>query len=308
MTKKGQDKSEEGAEASVRNCYSTWGQTYYEEYYGPDAPYPPVHLDLVKSLLKRFGARRILDAGCGPASMMRHLGSDLALYGFDLTPQMVAEAQRVLVAQGVPESHIWEGSVLDRAAYVAPDGLAEFDSIVCCGVLPHIPPSHDATVIENIKHGLRPGGYAVVEARNELFSLFTLNRYSHQFFMKSLIPTGALSAKAGKEQGKLNQALEQVEGMFRIDLPPLRKGKASEPGYDEVLSRTHNPLLLRQQFEETGFEDVRLFFYHFHSLPPMVGGLVPRLFRETSLDMERNPQDWRGMFMASAFFIVAKRP
>jgi 2-polyprenyl-3-methyl-5-hydroxy-6-metoxy-1,4-benzoquinol methylase len=301
--------SKDAVETTVRNCYSTWGRSYYGEYYGPAAPYPPVHLDLVKSLLQQIGAHRVLDAGCGPASMMRHiLQPGIELYGFDLTPEMIVEAQSVLAALGLAGDRVWEGSVLNRADYITrTDGRAEFDCVISCGVLPHIPEPHDVTVIENVRASLRPGGYALVEARNELFALFTLNRYSCQFFFERLIPVEALNNR-GVEQPELKQALEQVRSMFRTDLPPVRQGKASEPGYDEVLSRTHNPLVLSKQFEDAGFEDVRLFFYHFHSLPPMVGGLVPNLFRQTSLEMEQEPENWRGLFMASAFFVLARRP
>jgi SAM-dependent methyltransferase len=310
MSDERNDSATEGVEAAVRGCYSTWGETYYDEYYGPDAPYPPVHLDLVKSLVERVRARRILDAGCGPASMMRHLvqpGADL--HGFDLTPEMVREARVVLGAQGLAEDRVWQGSVLDPAAFSArTDGRADFDCVLSCGVLPHIPAAHDRTVIDNMKAGLRAGGYALVEARNELFSLFTMNRYSHAFFLERLIGAQTLRAQAGAESAELERALGEIERMFRTDVPPLRKGKASEPGYDEVLSRTHNPLLLREQFQEAGFVDVQLFFYHFHSLPPLAGALVPRLFRRSSLEMERDPEDWRGLFMASAFFVLARRP
>ena len=47
-------------EISVARCYSTWGETYYRDYYGVDAPYPPVHRDLIVSLveLPRRQARR----------------------------------------------------------------------------------------------------------------------------------------------------------------------------------------------------------------------------------------------------------
>jgi hypothetical protein len=92
-----------------------------------------------------------------------------------------------------------------------------------------------------------------------------------------------------------------------MDLPPIRKGKADEPGYDEVLSRTHNPFVLKEQFESAGFKDVQLYFYHFHALPPMIGSQIPELFRTESLAMEQNPQDWRGYFMASAFLVVGRK-
>ncbi|KIF66072.1 hypothetical protein HY68_37710 [Streptomyces sp. AcH 505] len=267
-----------------------------------------MHLDLVRRLVAERDVKRLLDAGCGPASMLRHfVEPGREVYGFDLTPEMVAEARRVLVAQGVPQDHVWDGSVAVASDFVAPDGKADYDCVLSSGVMPHIPQAIEADVIAGIRAALRPGGHAIVEARNELFSMFTLNRYSHEFFLKQLLPIDALRKHAGDRQEGLSAALAQVEGMFRTDLPPIRQGKADEPGYDEVLSRTHNPLLLQQQFRDGGFENVQLFYYHFHCLPPMVSGHAPQLFREVSLQMEANPQDWRGLFMASAFFVVAQR-
>lgn len=296
-------------EQSIKQCYSTWGTSYYSEYYGADAPYPPVHLDLVRRLVDERKPNRLLDAGCGPASMLRHLvAPGRELYGFDLTPEMIAEARRVLGEQGIPSSRLWEGSVTAAADYAARDEQrAEYDCILCSGVMPHIPQAADATVIANIHDALAPGGTAIVEARNELFAMFTLNRYSHEFFLDRLLPIDLLKQHAGAERAGLDAALTQVRAMFRTDLPPVRKGKADEPGYDEVLSRAHNPLLLQRQFLEQGFAGAQIHYYHFHALPPMVSAHAPKLFREASLAMEADPQDWRGLFMASAFFVVAER-
>lgn len=296
-------------ERTVQHCYSTWGASYYKDYYGPDASYPPVHLDLARRIVDRAAPKHLLDAGCGPASMLRHLTAPgREVYGFDLTSEMVAEAVRVMQDLGVPPQHIWQGSVLSPEDYVVPGhGDLFFDAILCSGVLPHLDDAMTSSCIANFHRALRPGGYAIVEARNELFSLFTMNRYSHRFFLDRLLPVEAMTRQAGIEQAGLQQALQQVEAMFRTDLPPLRKGKVGEPGYDEVLSRNHNPLELKEKFEAAGFQDVRLMFYHFHALPPMVADSAPQLFRKVSLQMEENPEDWRGMFMASAFFVVAQR-
>lgn len=295
--------------AAVRSCYSTWGQSYYDEYYGPAAPYPPVHVDLVRRLLDEAAPRRLLDAGCGPASMLRQLaapGRDL--YGFDLTPEMVAEGRLVMSGMGVPERRVWEGSVLDPASFAPPAEPPEpFDAVISVGVLPHIPAEQDGTVLENLRAALRPGGLAILEARNALFSLFTLNRYSAEMFLDDLIPAARLRGAAGEEGAALEAGLTELRGMFRTDLPPVRKGKAGEPGYDEVLSRVHNPLVLRDLVARSGFGEIRVLFYHFHALPPLVGAKVPHLFRRESLAMEANPEDWRGYLMASAFLIAARR-
>lgn len=293
-------------ERTVRHCYSTWGETYYDEYYGPDAPYPPVHRDLVRRELAAHPRRgSLLDAGCGPASMLRDLldlGYDPC--GFDLTPEMVAEGRRVLAARGLEGERIWEGSILDPAAFRGGPHAA----VLSIGVLPHVPESEDATVLRNVHDALEPGGLALVQARNALFALFTLNRISHDFVRGTLMDADALRRTAGPEAGALDAALADMARLFRMDLPPVRGGKQGEPGYDEVLSRAHNPLVLQRQFTAAGFVDVEVLFYHFHALPPMFRDAVPTLFRSASLALEADPADWRGHFLASGFFVRARRP
>jgi 2-polyprenyl-3-methyl-5-hydroxy-6-metoxy-1,4-benzoquinol methylase len=295
------------AEAAIKACYSTWAADYHDNYYTGKAPYPPVHRDIVRRVLVQSGARTLLDAGCGPASMLRDLADlGIQLYGFDLTPEMVEEARRVMAPLGMPAERIWEGSVVDRVAFRArPGGPEAFDAAICIGVLPHVPEELDDTVIGNLRDAVRPGGLVAIEARNQLFALFTLNRYSYRFVVDELIRRQELE-RSGAADAPLERIFSQLAERFRMDLPPVRGGKVGEPGYDEVLSRTHNPLVLKDAFAGAGFRDVQLLFYHYHCLPPMFEAALPDLFRERSLAME-DPSDWRGHFMASAFIVVGKR-
>jgi 2-polyprenyl-3-methyl-5-hydroxy-6-metoxy-1,4-benzoquinol methylase len=303
--------SRQSPENLIRECYSTWGSRYYADYYENSGAYPPVHTAIVRELLENIRAKTLLDAGCGPASMLRDLNqSNLQRFGFDLTPEMLTEGRRVLSAQGVPEDHLWQGSVLDPRAFssgpiTAPE---RYDAAICFGVLPHVPAESDLSVLSNLTSAVRPGGMVACEARNELFSLFTLNRYSRDFFRRRLIEESKLLALAGDDAGKrsLTLALERLDVQFRMDLPPMRKGYENEPGYDEVLSRTHNPFELRDLAVKAGLRDVEVLFYHYHALPPMLESVVPAIFRRVSLAME-DPRDWRGHFMASAFILVGYR-
>ena len=296
-------------ENAVKQCYSTWGESYYEDYYGPNAAYPPVHLPLITGIVDQVSPKRLLDAGCGPASMLRHLvRQGREIYGFDLTPEMIVEAQRVMGNQGVPKNRIWQGSIIARDAFNCPtEKAAPYDLVLSVGVLPHLQDGDEMQVIQNLYDCLKPGGVTVVEARNELFSLFTLNRYTRDFFSKRLLQVQRLRDQSGAELAGFETAISQMEGMFRTDLPPIRKGKQGEPGYDEVVSRLHNPLVLGRQFAEAGFSRIRTLFYHYHCLPPMLSEKVPQLFRQQSLAMEADPENWRGYFMASAFVVVATR-
>jgi SAM-dependent methyltransferase len=303
------EKDERAAvEAAVKNCYSTWSESYYGDYYQAQGAYPPVHTAIVRDRLARAGVRTLLDAGCGPASMLRDLdGLGLERFGFDLTPEMVREARRVMAQQGVPETNIWQGSVAEPEAYFPASRHAPYDAAICFGVFPHIPQALDEVVLGNLTASVRRGGLVLVEARNKLFALFTLNRYSRDFFLQDLVRVPALRAQADAEEtAGLDRAVAQVEQHFRIDVPPVRRGKSDEPGYDEVLSRTHNPFEIRSAAEKAGLRDVTLLFYHYHCLPPMVESLAPLLFRRASVAME-DPADWRGYFMASAFILSGVR-
>lgn len=297
-----------GPEDSVKACYSTWDRSYYHDYYGPGATYPPVHRDLVRGLLREAGARSLLDAGCGPASLLRDLTDlGLELFGFDLTPEMVEEARRVLGEHGVPAEHVWEGSVLSPEAFRPPGGAPrQFDAAICIGVLPHIPEAELDRVFENLAGSVEPGGMVVVEGRNELFALFTQNRYSFEFFRDRLIRARELVQQHPGGAEALDRVLGDLEGHFRMDLPPTRGGKAGEPGYDQILSRTDNPLVLRERFVRAGFDGARLLFYHYHALPPFLAGHAPEVFRQASLALE-DPDDWRGHFMASAFLLCGRK-
>ncbi len=304
------DSTRDTAQDSVKRCYSTWGERYYDEYYHSETAYPPVHTGIMRDMIQAAGPRTVLDAGCGPASMLRDLVDLPAeFYGFDLTPEMVQVAHEVLGKSGLPADRVWQGSVLDPLAYRhAGSDRSTFDFALCFGVLPHIPAGDDATVLHNLTAAINPGGRIAIEARNQLFALFTLNRYSRDFFRQTLIDEAGLRAKAsGDETAALNAAFEEINRHFRADLPPIRKGYEDEPGYDEVLSRTHNPFELAAQARAAGLVDVEVLFYHFHALPPMVEAEMKPFFRRASLDME-NPRDWRGYFMASAFILTGTKP
>jgi SAM-dependent methyltransferase len=304
-----EDNERKQIEAAVSSCYSTWGASYYKEYYGPGAPYPPVHVELMRGLVLRAGAKNLLDAGCGPASFLRHLAKDdVELFGFDLTDEMVREGKRIFSELGLDPQRLWLGSVLDQRAYRAPLGHGapeRFDAAVCVGVMPHIAPLDDAEVFRNLREAVRPGGVAIVEARNQLFSLFTLNRPSYEFVRNELVRADDLLSRSGETRPQLAAALDAMRSQFRMDLPPIRRGKAGEPGYDEVVSRTHNPLTLRRKFELAGFRDVQVLFYHFHAVPPLLASVSPDFFLRESLAME-DPEDWRGYFMASAFLLIGR--
>lgn len=298
-------------EAAIKACYATWSDSYHRDYCGEGASYPPVHYALLRGLLEEAGARSVLDAGCGPASFLRELaGTGIEPYGFDLTPGMVVEGRRIFATLGWPADRLWEGSVLDGGAFASPlktAGPTQFDAAICSGVFPHIPQETEETVLGHLRDAVRPGGLVAVEARNALFALFTLNRYTMDFFTNELLRLDSLlETLSPEDRPRTRQAVSTLKEHFRMDLPPPRQGSGDAPGYDTVLSRTHNPFLMRERFAAAGFHDVRVLFYHYHCVPPMFSEALGASFQQASLAME-NPEDWRGYFMASAFIVAGIR-
>ena len=294
---------------AIKACYDSWAVTYHDEYLGPKAGYPPVHIELVRTIVRGHGCRILLDAGCGPASMVRALVSDVDhIFGFDLSQGMIDEARRIASGHGMSADNLWVGDARDPSAYVDPRGTApsSFDGLLSIGVLPHISDDDQGRVLSNSFAALRPGGIALFQARNELFSLFTFNRYSRDFFFEKLVsPEIHERAKAG--DAEVQGALKELDSFFRTDLPRRRIGVGKTPGYDEIRSRLHNPFTLCQAAEAAGFRDVRPHFYNFCCLPPMFAARFPAVFQSASLALE-DPESWTGYFMAPAFIVSGIRP
>ena len=68
----------------------------------------------------------------------------------------------------------------------------------------------------------------------------------------------------------------------------------------------HNPLLIEEKITEFGLDLINVYYYHFHASLPEIEIIHPKEFYKASSKME-NPLDWRGMFMASAFVVHARK-
>jgi SAM-dependent methyltransferase len=114
-----------------------WNETFYE---------------FVRSHYER--GDRVLDLGCGPASMWSHwlrLPEPGRLVGTDLSPGMIAEARRLY-----PDGEFVVGRAHDLPF---PDG--SFDVVVASAVLHHIPDAHLPSALDEIVRVLDEHGRIV---------------------------------------------------------------------------------------------------------------------------------------------------
>lgn len=290
----------------VMKYYRSVAAGYRAQYEPGYEGYPAnlLRLEMVIRRAKELGSTSLLDCGCGEGTPMRRLNeAGLEVWGFDFEPHMVALARENLRDVDM-EDHVWQGDITDEAAFAPTEtnAPAAFDICMATGVFPHI--RDEIAALRNMATSLSSDGRLLIEFRNSLFGLFTLNRHSFGLFRDDLVEFEALRTEFPDESEAIDAMEDDLKSYFRLDLPPVSHGSEEEPTYDEILASFHNPLEIGKLFEEAGLRHVRNHFYHYHRLPPLFEAKYPDLFRAASLQIEK-PDDWRGNFMCSAFVAEA---
>lgn len=250
-------------------------------------PANDIRLEIIVARLHELGARTVLDVGCGSAGpLTRFLDEGFDAVGIDFSEGMVSAARDVLQNGGHDPGRASWGDV-ERSDTLPP---GRYDAVVATGVFPHN--LDDTAAYASLRDRLAPEGVALVEYRNALMSLFSLNSYSEPFFWHDLIDGDALPET-------LRDATRTYLGE-KLDTPVRSVGRPREIEYTNILARFHNPLTLRDELEAHAFALERFHWYHFHAAPPALERDHRVEFWQRSLALE-DPADWRGMFMASAF-------
>ena len=285
--------------------YDGSAPTYHEQY-DPDllwanAEYPAnlFRLQLVARLLKAAGARSVYELGTGEATPMiklhRALGIDVA--GSDLSPEMVRLGKENLERHGLDAGLLSLVDAQDEAAVRAERSLrGESDAVIALGVIPHV--TDDAAFVRSMSLFCRPGGTLLLQFRNSMFSMFTFNRLTKEFILDELM--------APVPQEFKDAVAADLDNRLAVDLPPVRR-RDDGYGYDEVLSRFHNPFELADVVRAEGYTDVRFHWYNYHPTYPMLRGqFEDRAYREAQMALEQEGT-WRGMFLCSSGVIEATR-
>jgi SAM-dependent methyltransferase len=291
--------------SDVKKHYDGSAPTYHEQY-DPDllwanAEYPAnlFRLQLVARLLKAAGARSVYELGTGEATPMiklhRALGIDVA--GSDLSPEMVRLGKENLERHGLDAGLLSLVDAQDEAAVRAERSLrGESDAVIALGVIPHV--TDDAAFVRSMSLFCRPGGTLLLQFRNSMFSMFTFNRLTKEFILDELM--------APVPQEFKDAVAADLDNRLAVDLPPVRR-REDGYGYDEVLSRFHNPFELAEVVKAQGYTDVRFHWYNYHPTYPMLRGqFEDRAYREAQMALEQEGT-WRGMFLCSSGVIEATR-
>ena len=272
---------------------TTYGKQYTSSNLSEMYPEHQIRLDIFLNLLKESGAKRVLDAGCGSGDpLVAMLKNGFDARGFDFSEAMVATAKANLERNGLDSGRVTRNN-LEQIQGIEP---GQFDAIVGLGSL-YYSKVFDST-ISQLAALLPRGGSLIFSLRNELFSLFSLNKYSAEFFWQRLLPAAQVP----------DELADRVTGFLaeRFASPAVRPAfkTVDDKG---IFSLFHNPLTVAAEvLAPHGLSLRGLYYYHFHALPPVFEHSDTEAFRRLSLAME-TATDWRGMFMASAFIVDAVR-
>ncbi len=282
----------------VRKFYNTVGADWGNRYQAPDekAPDPAVlRLRVVIKLIERYGCDNIFDAGCGDAPVVAELlRRGKTVRGVDFSEVLVNRGKSLLEKQGFDPRLCEVGDVTNLAE---PDGA--HDTVLCLGVLPHID-RMDRAVGELVRI-TRPGGILILSFRNDLFDLFTFNRFTVEFFADRLLPAVPFTPE------ERDRALRGIAGLLAF---PDRPGESPDSPHREFYRLTrinHNPLTIAADLEPFGMTHLVNGYYKFHPLPPLLQEQFPN-FSEIGARMDETLSfSWLGMFMCSTFIAVFRK-
>jgi len=250
-------------------------------------------LQILVNRLAVAGARRVYEVGVGegtPLAMMASMGFDVA--GCDVSQAMVSKTIEHLKSLGQKNPDIQWADVEDCLTFANQAG-EPYDAAFAFGVLPHV---HKPAVMLSNLHALVGGkGKVFVEFRNKFFALTTFNRFTHDFIMNDLLGDVADDVKA--------KSAETIAAHVDMNLPPKPTGDG--PDYGSIMANFHNPFELLELFEETGFENPRIHWYHYHPGLPRHEKELGWRWREEAMKLEHEASGWRGMFLCSAGVVEA---
>ena len=277
---------------------SSYSDQYNEAMIWTNEEYPANYfrLKMVRRILAEAGVQSLYEHGVGDATPLVTIAGDgIRVAGNDVSPEMVKVARANMLEHGLDPESISFLDVQDSNAITAErERAGDFDAVMALGVIPHV--TDDQAFVSSMDLFLNPGGRLLLQFRNSMFSMFTFNRLTKEFILDELIPDVPESVRQ-VVQADLDQRLA-------VDKPPLRTRPTGD-GYDEILSRFHNPFELSEIVKSFGYSDLKFHWYNYHPAYPMIAGNIdPKVYRQAQMDLEGD-QSWRGMFLCSAGVIEA---
>ncbi len=277
---------------------STYADQYDETKIWTNEEYPANYfrLKLVRRILADGGVTSLYEHGVGDATPLVTIAGDgIRVAGNDVSPEMVKFARANMTKHGLDPEAI---NLLDVQSHdsidIEREKAGSFDAVMALGVIPHV--EDDRWFVASMDKFLEPGGRLLLQFRNSMFSMFTFNRLTKEFVMDELLPEVPESVR--------QIVSADLDQRLAVDKPPKRTRPTGD-GYDEILSKFHNPFELSEIVKSFGYKGLQFHWYNYHPAYPMLAGSIdPKVYRQAQMDLEGDTS-WRGMFLCSAGLIQA---
>ncbi|MGD1906288.1 MAG: class I SAM-dependent methyltransferase [Leptolyngbyaceae cyanobacterium] len=141
---------------------------------------------MIAALLKDVSIDvRVLDFGCGDGVMGEAvLGAGGHVSCLDIDEMMIKSTQARLSGLNIDKSISQYSVVCGGVEQLSQYSENEFDLILALNVLAYMSPDEEKKFYSESRRILRPGGNLVITHSNELFDLFTFNKYTVSFFQR----------------------------------------------------------------------------------------------------------------------------
>lgn len=242
---------------------------------------------------------KIIDFGVGDGLAAKTIfeQTDIDTWACDISDEMIKICKNNFDLSGMNSKQIFNIDVADNTQFEDINSSVPFNAAICLGVMPHVPDVN--TALKNIRSLLSKNGRAFISFRNSLFSLFTMNKFTHDFIVDDLLSDTNEEVK--------NLVSNDLKLRMAMDKPKPRViGDSGKRGYDTIQAKFHNPLEAEELFKECGFKNIKIHFYHFHAAYPLLETDLNsrKLMRQASIDLEGS-DNWKGNFLCSAYLVEA---
>lgn len=181
----------------------------------------------------------IFDFGCGNAvHFEQFLKSGAIITGIDISDVMISLAHQNLLANKRDTSLAQLANVNAMKDIPA----ASQDAVLSFNVLAYLNNDEEKTFYQETQRILKPGGQLIVTHSNELFDMFSLNRYTAEFFKKNFLKSG-----------------DGIEKLLT---------NANLPEKYETYNVRENPLSYKHKLAAYGLSEIQQEFINKHNAPP----------------------------------------
>ena len=298
---------------------------WFERTYDPNEsflkfPGNRARMEVALSEIRRLRVRgAILDIGCGTGQIVIELlRSGARATGIDIAEKMIDTAKNNLVAENFPFNPNPENVFAVKDLAELSKVSDRYGAVTALGVLEYL--STDDELFSVLNRIVEKGGYALVECRNKLFNLFSVNGYTESaakveqiaLLVREMADIERYSPIPSKEiphiQAEVSKRIADFLKNSVGDKQWFEKSDKQYTDYPErMIRRQHTPRELEQSASGAGFTLKHVVYWHSHPYPPSFKKEFPKIYNKLSFLESPLGYTSLGAWKCSSFVAVLQK-